>query len=81
MNEIELIHEALLSYPKSDVSEPPSKDFLIYKVTGKNACHPQPEVRSGKSSGPERPIRFHSAWLLYEQAALELCVSQRIRSG
>ncbi len=35
MNEIEIIHEALLSYPETEVSEPFGPGALVYKVADK----------------------------------------------
>ena len=59
MNEIEDIHEAILSYPETGVSEPFGPEVLVYKVVGKVVAIMAPErvpVMLNLKCDPERAL-------------------------
>jgi len=65
MNEIETIHEALLAYPETEVSEPFGPGALVYKVADKMFALMSPEkvpVMLNLKCDPDRAIELRDEY-------------------
>lgn len=65
MNEIESIHEALLAYPETELSDPFGPEALVYKVAGKMFAILAPErvpVMLSLKCDPDRAIELRDEY-------------------
>ncbi|MEM6821104.1 MAG: MmcQ/YjbR family DNA-binding protein [Verrucomicrobiota bacterium] len=65
MNEIEHLHEAMLAYPETDVSEPFGPGPLVYKVADKMFAIMNPEkipVMLNLKCDPERALELRDEY-------------------